>query len=86
MLSALCLFSCTDEEQTQGNIAPDVATTPVRLSLGMAPMRETGSVTRARGDHSLDLVLGEEAGKPADDAVTRAGTLTDAQENAVNDI
>mgnify|MGYP000059746598 CR=1 FL=1 len=28
----------------------------------MAPMRETGSVTRARGDHSLDLVLGEEAG------------------------
>ena len=86
ILSALCLFSCTDEEQTQGNIAPDVATTPVRLSLGMAPMRETGSVTRARGDHSLDLVLGEEAGKPADDAVTRAGTLTDAQENAVNDI
>ena len=45
-------------------------------------MHETGGVTRARGDNSLDLVLGEES----DRAGTRAGTLTDDQENAVGDI
>ena len=86
MLCALCLCSCTDEEQEAGGIMPDVATTPVRLSLGMTPMQEAGSVTRARGDNSLDLVLGEEAGKAANGAVTRADGLTDAQESAVNDI
>lgn len=86
MLCALCLCSCTDEEQEAGGIMPDVATTPVRLSLGMTPMQEAGSVTRARGDNSLDLVLGEEAGKAANGAATRADGLTDAQESAVNDI
>ena len=63
----------------------------------MAPMYDTGSVTRARGDNSLDLVLGEEAGKAPDHAgmrsATDAGThpqtrasLTDAQEEAVSEI
>ena len=82
IVSALCFFSCTEEEQGPGNIIPDVSTTPVRLALGMTPMHETGGVTRARGDNSLDLVLGEES----DRAGTRAGTLTDDQENAVGDI
>ena len=90
VLSALCFFSCTDEERETGIIIPDVPTTPITLSLGMIPMQETGSVTRARGEHSLDLTLGEEQGKPVNDTVhrtvTRAGTLTDAQENMVNDI
>ena len=86
VLFALCLFACADEEQRAGTITPDVPTMPVTLSLGMIPMQETGSLTRICGDRSLDLVLGEETGKPADGAVTRAGTLTDAQENAVNDI
>ena len=82
IVSALCFFSCTEEEQGPGNIIPDVSTTPVRLALGMTPMHETGGVTRARGDNSLDLVLGEES----DRAGTRAGTLTDDQESAVGDI
>ncbi len=79
-------FSCTDGEQGTGGIIPDVATKPVKLSLGTTPMQEAGSVTRVRGDNSLDLVLGEETGKGADDAGTRIGTLTDTQEDAVNDI
>lgn len=86
MLCALCLCSCTDEGQEAGGIMPDVTTTPVRLSLVMTPMLEAGSVTRARGDNSLDLVLGEEAGKAANGGATRADGLTDAQESAVNDI
>lgn len=68
------------------NIISDVATAPVKLSLGMTPMQENGSMTRVCGENSLDLVLGEEMGKVADSAETRAETLTDAQENVVNDI
>ena len=49
-------------------------------------MRGTVSTTRTRGDNSLDLVLGEEARKTANTAGTRAGTLTDVQEDAINDI
>ena len=86
ILSVLCVLSCTDEEQGTGNIVPDVATAPVKLSLDATPMRGTVSTTRARGDNSLDLVLGEEAGKTANTAGTRAGTLTDTQEDAINDI
>lgn len=48
-------------------------------------MQEAGSLTRARGDNSLDLVLGEEAGAVVHRAETRAGTLTDAQENVVSE-
>ncbi len=62
-MSVLCVLSCTDEEQGTGGIIPDVATKPVKLSLDTTPMQETVSATRARGDNSLDLVLGEEAGK-----------------------
>ena len=86
ILSVLCVLSCTDEEQGTGNIVPDVATAPVKLSLDATPMRGTVSTTRARGDNSLDLVLGEEAGKTVNTAGTRAGTLTDVQEDAINDI
>ena len=86
ILSVLCVFSCTDEEQGTGNIVPDVATAPVKLSLDATPMRGTVSTTRTRGDNSLDLVLGEEARKTANTAGTRAGTLTDVQEDAINDI
>lgn len=85
-LSVLCVLSCTDGEQGTGGIIPDVATKPVKLSLGTTPMQEAGSVTRVRGDNSLDLVLGEETGKGACNAGTRIGTLTDTQEDAVNDI
>lgn len=85
-LSVLCVLSCTDGEQGTGGIIPDVATKPVKLSLGTTPMQEAGSVTRVRGDNSLDLVLGEETGKEACNAGTRTGTLTDTQEDAVNDI
>jgi hypothetical protein len=85
-LSVLCVLSCTDGEQGTGDIIPDVATKPVKLSLGTTPMQEAGSVTRVRGDNSLDLVLGEETGKGACNAGTRTGTLTDTQEDAVNDI
>ena len=86
ILSVLCVLSCTDEEQGTGNIVPDVATAPIKLSLDATPMRGTVSTTRARGDNSLDLVLGEEVGKTANTAGTRAGTLTDVQEDAINDI
>ena len=86
ILSVLCVLSCTDEEQGTGNIVPNVATAPVKLSLDATPMRGTVSTTRTRGDNSLDLVLGEEAGKTVNTAGTRAGTLTDAQEDAINDI
>jgi hypothetical protein len=41
-----------DEEQGTGNIVPDVATAPVKLSLDATPMRGTVSTTRARGDNS----------------------------------
>lgn len=105
--ASLCFLSCTDGDEIQPNITPNVATMPVKLALSMAPMYDTGSVTRARGDNSLDLVLGEEAGKAPDHAgmrsvtdagaqmnsATDAGThpqtrasLTEAQENAVNEI
>ena len=86
ILSVCCVFSCTDEDQGLDNIISDVATAPVKLSLGMTPMQENGSMTRVCGENSLDLVLGEEMGKVADSAETRAETLTDAQENVVNDI
>ena len=86
ILSVLCVLSCTDEEQGTGNIVPNVATAPVKLSLAATPMRGTVSTPRTRGDNSLDLVLGEEAGKTVNTAGTRAGTLTDAQEDAINDI
>ena len=85
-MSVLCVLSCTDGEQGTGGIIPDVATKPVKLSLGTTPMQEAGSVTRVRGDNSLDLVLGEETGKGACNTGTRTGTLTDTQEDAVNDI
>ena len=84
--ASLCFLSCTDGDEIQQNITPNVDTMPVKLALGMAPMHDTGGVTRARGDNSLDLVLGEEAGKTANTAGTRAGTLTDVQEDAINDI
>ena len=40
ILSVLCVLSCTDEEQGTGNIVPNVATAPVKLSLDATPMRE----------------------------------------------
>lgn len=97
ILASLCLLSCTDESEVQSNITPNVATMPVKLALGMTPMHDTGSVTRARGDNSLDLVLGEEADKAPDYAGAHSATdtgahpqtrasLTDAQENAVSEI
>ena len=86
ILSVCCVFSCTDEDQGLDNIISDVATAPVKLSLGMTPMQENGSMTRVCGENSLDLVLGEEMGKVADSAETRAETFADAQENVVNDI
>ena len=39
ILSVLCVLSCTDEEQGTGNIVPDVATAPIKLSLDATPMR-----------------------------------------------
>lgn len=48
-------------------------------------MYDTGSVTRARGDNSLDLVLGEEAGKAPDHAGMRSATDAGAQMNSVTD-
>lgn len=97
--ASLCFLSCTDGDEIQQNITPNVDTMPVKLALGMAPMHDTGGVTRARGDNSLDLVLGEEADKAPDyagaqmNSATDAGahpqtraSLTDAQEDAVSEI
>lgn len=95
--ASLCFLSCTDGDEIQQNITPNVDTMPVKLALGMAPMHDTGGVTRARGDNSLDLVLGEEADKAPDYAGAHSATdagahpqtrasLTDAQEDAVSEI
>lgn len=95
--ASLCFLSCTDGDEIQPNITPNVDTMPVKLALGMAPMHDTGGVTRARGDNSQDLVLGEEADKAPDYAGAHSATdagahpqtrasLTDAQENAVSEI
>lgn len=78
ILASLCLLSCTDESEVQSNITPNVATMPVKLALGMTPMHDTGGVTRARGDNSLDLVLGEEADKAPDYAGAHSVTDTGA--------
>lgn len=51
--ASLCFLSCTDGDEIQQNITPNVDTMPVKLALGMAPMHDTGGVTRARGDNSL---------------------------------
>ena len=83
--ASLCFLSCTDGDEIQPNITPNVATMPVKLALSMAPMYDTGSVTRARGDNSLDLVLGEEAGKAPDHAGMRSATDAGAQMNSVTD-
>ena len=85
--ASLCFLSCTDGDEIQPNITPNVATMPVKLALSMAPMYDTGSVTRARGDNSLDLVLGEEAGKAPDHAGAQMNSVTDAgaQMNSVTD-
>ena len=58
---------------------------PVKLALGMAPMHDTGGVTRARGDNSLDLVLGEEADKAPDYAGAHSATDAGAQMNSATD-
>lgn len=83
--ASLCFLSCTDGDEIQPNITPNVATMPVKLALSMAPMYDTGSVTRARGDNSLDLVLGEEAGKAPDHAGMRSATDAGAQMRSVTD-
>ena len=72
--ASLCFLSCTDGDEIQQNITPNVDTMPVKLALGMAPMHDTGGVTRARGDNSLDLVLGEEADKAPDYAGAHSAT------------
>lgn len=83
--ASLCFLSCTDGDEIQQNITPNVDTMPVKLALGMASMYDTGSVTRARGDNSLDLVLGEEAGKAPDHAGMRSATDAGTQMNSATD-
>lgn len=83
--ASLCFLSCTDGDEIQQNITPNVDTMPVKLALGMAPMHDTGGVTRARGDNSLDLVLGEEADKAPDYAGTHSATDAEAQMNSATD-
>ena len=51
----------------------------------MAPMHDTGGVTRARGDNSLDLVLGEEADKAPDYAGAHSATDAGTQMNSATD-
>ena len=86
--SALCLLSCTEKEQEQGGIMRDITTMPVRISFSMTPMKGDETVTRSRGEKSFDLMLGEDVSSVSSKTATRAswGTLTDAQENAINDI
>lgn len=83
--ASLCFLSCTDGDEIQQNITPNVDTMPVKLALGMAPMHDTGGVTRARGDNSLDLVLGEEADKAPDYAGTHSATDAGTQMNSATD-
>lgn len=84
--ASLCFLSCTDDgDEIQQNITPNVDTMPVKLALGMAPMHDTGGVTRARGDNSLDLVLGEEADKAPDYAGAHSATDAGAQMNSATD-
>ena len=83
--ASLCFLSCTDGDEIQQNITPNVDTMPVKLALGMAPMHDTGGVTRARGDNSLDLVLGEEADKAPDYAGAHSATDAGTQMNAATD-
>ena len=83
--ASLCFLSCTDGDEIQQNITPNVDTMPVKLALGMAPMHDTGGVTRARGDNSLDLVLGEEADKAPDYAGAHSATDAGAQMNSATD-
>ena len=87
--ASLCFLSCTDGDEIQQNITPNVDTMPVKLALGMAPMHDTGGVTRARGDKEADKAPDYAGAHSATDAgahpQTRA-SLTDAQENAVSEI
>ncbi len=83
--ASLCFLSCTDGDEIQQNITPNVDTMPVKLALGMAPMHDTGGVTRARGDNSLDLVLGEEADKAPGYAGAHSATDAGAQMNSATD-
>ncbi len=83
--ASLCFLSCTDGDEIQQNITPNVDTMPVKLALGMAPMHDTGGVTRARGDNSLDLVLGEEADKAPDYAGAHFATDAGTQMNSATD-
>ena len=83
--ASFCLLSCTDGDENQQNISPNVDTMPVKLALGMAPMHDTGGVTRARGDNSLDLVLGEEADKAPDYAGAHSATDAGTQMNSATD-
>lgn len=83
--ASLCFLSCTDGDEIQQNITPNVDTMPVKLALGMAPMHDTGGVTRARGDNSLALVLGEEADKAPDYAGAHSATDAGAQMNSATD-
>lgn len=83
--ASLCFLSCTDGDEIQQNITPNVDTMPVKLALGMAPMHDTGGVTCARGDNSLDLVLGEEADKAPDYAGAHSATDAGAQMNSATD-
>lgn len=83
--ASLCFLSCTDGDEIQQNITPNVDTMPVKLALGMAPMHDTGGVTRARGDNSLDLVLGEEVDKAPDYAGAHSATDAGTQMNSATD-
>lgn len=83
--ASLCFLSCTDGDEIQQNITPNVDTMSVKLALGMAPMHDTGGVTRARGDNSLDLVLGEEADKAPDYAGAHFATDAGTQMNSATD-
>ena len=83
--ASLCFLSCTDGDEIQQNITPNVDTMPVKLALGIAPMHDTGGVTRARGDNSLDLVLGEEADKAPDYAGAHSATDAGTQMNSATD-
>ncbi len=83
--TSLCFLSCTDGDEIQQNITPNVDTMSVKLALGMAPMHDTGGVTRARGDNSLDLVLGEEADKAPDYAGAHFATDAGTQMNSATD-
>ena len=83
--ASLCFLSCTDGDEIQQNITRNVDTMPVKLALGMAPMHDTGGVTRARGDNSLDLVLGEEADKAPDYAGAHSATDAGTQMNSATD-